>query len=359
MSKLHPAMSMPEHADDGSPSVDAHGAAWEWQIWHTYSTYCLFPIKSVADAGRAFVDSGLAVVALSSSGDAWWSTGGRTVAARLEETEHQVGMSAKGVMSGYAATVSMTTKDVMSAYAQTCLRTGIRMEMSRRRIMRGDSGNPPSYVRAFLEPMTLTLAAGYRVLLYPQVLLDSSGIILTEFRSICPEGGGEIEEIIDERVNLFAQPCTGFGVQRAALRWFLRGIVGPVHGWRRRHWDRVADTWVQQLETGRRESLEDDFGTSLIQLPESEAQSLRRPLDVPIGLRFLAHTAEIATHAAVLAREEVLGRTNARRHAREFPLGAAWSGRPAVYLMWTPDQPVSASVRVRARKADLAKISVR
>lgn len=327
---------------------------YEWQIWHTHSTYFVDPIGDLVVAAESLVEHGLAKYCFVSNGLSIWVEQGELVRTRLDlsmDSRHQQFNIAPNriPVDGYIAECQMNG--------------GYNRLVEIKQFGQTEALSAP-YLRAYLGACTLVSHTEQHIFdVYPVVKLYESGCVLVELLIL---GGDEthLETFINSYVRMSQVPFDEVWVYPELLDLLLRAsFLSPpikIPLARRREVQeflrlmrRRADEASQSVKLG-------PFQFQLIPLWNTQGE----PRLVP---RYSVSTsgsivAADLTHHILFAMSLAMS-----DYAAEIPLwsrwakkplrlGRRWSSRPHIHILSHDNQVDSADENSRLNRVEFEKI---
>ena len=321
---------------------------YEWEIWHTYSTYMEAANVDLLDCAARLVDAGLAEFAMLNSGECFWST--------------PVGLG-KGVSSvevdlinggySYRLILDKATTHEPKSFAMEAFGQAIQFLVGEQLVLGPEPSLSPPYLRAFLGKVSLisdpdSKEAGHVLYLYPVLLMYATGVLILELRMIGPDHPTDLADFITGGVNLFRYKFDRVevspGLSREATRTYYRSG---------RHWAIWLRPFLLHLQKGRNlavsqqtsEQTDGSFSFRMAPLSSTEPQSLQ-------GIALT-----IFHVAAFLSKRPRDGWSYFLSGQNPVPaLGAYWSGRPHVHLVRFDGQAETAVENEKRNYRDFASI---
>ncbi|MHB8652348.1 MAG: hypothetical protein ACYDA9_00560 [Terriglobia bacterium] len=297
---------------------------YEWEIWHTYSSYLQVQHVDLGFAAWQLVESRVALFAALWDGRTYWSSGmdvgsGKAVMDRDPYADHATFTHVPDPgctvpLAGFA----------LEAWGQAC-----KFRFSEQRVFGEDRPLPPPYVRVFLGQCDLISKGSPPscVRLYPVLLIYDSGVVLLELRTISPERPTPLDQFVSNSENMFQQPFARIevppGLAKLATRAYyhsqqLRFDRRALLLWLERRHDLAVDQLTRRQKAG-------DFTFDLAPLSGADG-------DHPCEYLHTFALTLFQTVAFVLGRSR-RGLAFVMLGPKRTPeLGDFWSGRPHMYL---------------------------
>ena len=322
----------------------------EWEIWHTYSTYCAEPIVDLASAAACLVQSGLAVCAVQSDGTTHWMHDGHYVQASSTIEMSDAGRKA-GLRLECPEEANPTGLACEAWYQANYFRWG---EM---RVFGQCGPLPPPHVQAMIGPCDLhrkdtpSLAR-----CYVGVKLYSPGVLLLEFRVLSPPDDVPLDRFIDSYLKMHEEEFDEIFVPPSVIKLLGRALVladeprvtasdlRDPRGFE--EFDTEVDRTTERVNGG-------DFEYSLAPIVMPEEVPFRKTLPELAEMLFAATAASLAhvRGGRGLVRPE-------KRPLRVPSFGARWEGRTHVHLIRFHDQKKTARENVAAHARALGSIAI-
>jgi hypothetical protein len=324
---------------------------YEWEIWHTYSTYMESSSVDLLNSAERLVDAGLAEFAILHSGESFWPT--------------PVGLG-KGVSSvevdlvdgaySYQLRLDKATTCKPEDFPLEAFGQAIQFLAGEQLVLGPEPSLSPPYLRAFLGKVSLisnpdSKDTRHVLNLYPILLMYATGVLVLELRMIGPDHPTELPEFITSGVNLFRYHFDGVevspGLSREATRAYYRsGRRWAI--WLRPfllHFQREHNLAVSQ-QTSEHE--DGPFSFRMAPLGSTEPQRLQ---DIALTIFHVA---------AFLSERPRDGWRYFLSGQNPVPaLGDFWSGRPHVHLVRFDGQAETAAENEKRNYMDFASILCR
>lgn len=324
---------------------------YEWEIWHTYTSYIEVNQIDLEYAARRAVESGIAYLSLHRDGMTVWK-GEEGIGCG--ESEIRLAPDSHRAVFGIESTEKNSSQPngfAAEAWGQACY-----FRFNESRLFGTAMPLPHPYVRLFLGQYKLLrddLKEG--ISLYPIIVLYETGVVIIEFRTISPKQELTFEDFISGAVNLFQEPFDRIevspGLSKLATRaWYHSDNSYKLH-------QRAALLFLERshdLAVAEKTSTEKagDFTFDLSPLSKSEEQHSFEQLSS------LALTI-FHTLAFVLGKPRT-GLAYLFRGQRPIPeIGGFWSGRPHIHLIRFEHQQETAQENEDKHGAAFGSIMVR
>jgi len=165
----------------------------EWEIWDTYATYFLEPIKALDNAAINLVESGLFEGAFVSEGRFYWRHNSTVVSASIN-------MSLGSSRSSMEFRIKPAAPE--ENYPREAMFQSIYLRFAEIKQFRQGGQFPARYIRGHLGECVLT-ADKYHYLVYPIVKIFETGVMLVELRIGSPDAKMTVRDFVAEFVNLY------------------------------------------------------------------------------------------------------------------------------------------------------------
>ncbi|HAJ27260.1 MAG TPA: hypothetical protein DCG53_08465 [Syntrophus sp. (in: bacteria)] len=325
---------------------------YEWEIWHTYTSYIETDEVDLVYLADHSVESGMAYLALHRDGMTVW---------RVKEgvgKGHTIINSAPGGNHGKFTFTLEPGDDVpeLSDFAEEAWWQACHFRLSELRLFGTAMTLPHPYVRLFLGQCNLTRDDECKYIrLYPTIVIFESGVVILEFRTISPDHDVNLSDFITGAVNLFQEPFDSIHVppalsKLASRAWYHSGRKWKFH-------QRAALLRLERghdLAVAQRTSTEDggDFSFDLAPLSSSDDPEHSEQLS-SLALTIF-HTV-----AYIMGRPRKGWRFLFYGQQRIPEIGGFWSGRPHIHLIRFQDQRETAEDNEDAHAVAFRSIMLR
>jgi hypothetical protein len=322
---------------------------YEWEIWHTYTSYVEVGEVDLVYLAEHLVESGMAHLALHRDGLTVWKVKegvgkGHTTFSLAPDGHHaEFKVEPQGdapKMADFAA----------EAWWQACY-----FRFGELRLFGTEMPLPHPYIRLFPGQCNLARDDQNEVVrLYPSIVIFESGIVIIEFRTISPDREISLSDFITGAVNLFQEPFDSIHVppalsSLASRAWYHSGRKWKFH-------QRAALLLLERdhdLAIAQRTLTEDEgeFVFDLAPLSSSDDPGFEQ-------LSSLALTI-FHTLAYMMGRPRKGLGFLLRGQQRIPEIGGFWSGRPHIHLIRFQDQREIATDNEEAHAASFGSIMLR
>lgn len=303
----------------------------EWELWHTYATYLIDPIKNLDDAAKNLVQCGLLECAYVSNGKFYW----------LKNSILAAGKADVILDTNRASALYHITPSPPDSYAGEALFQSMYLRFAELKQYRQFDDFPPSYVRGHLGLCQLT-SAGNIYHLYPIIKIFDSGVLLVEFRIFSPEAILNVKEFVEEFLNLYKRNFDDVldpPILRVAGQHAYALVEKPVDPMMARIGsyllDRDLRRYIQKNKSIQRYG---DFDFELVHLwgeykDKREAAKMNETDAVPSGFS-LSHLANVIFDAISVSIHGLRkGKSLLVKPNYPLVLGNSWTGRSHVHLL--------------------------
>ena len=318
----------------------------EWQLWHTYSTFFTVEVQDLEAAGRALVESGIAVCALHRDGKTFWESNNLICEGRTS-----IRMSS----NSDKASISLAPNDAkmsLNAFAKASWLQACSLRFNEIRQFGDDENLPPeAYTRAFLGRCDLDLGEEGLFYIYPNLKLYASGVVLIEFQMLSPETGCKTEDFIKDYLDLPRKAIKQISVPPAIAR-----LAPTAYLYSKRISSLRARVALLILEKSHLKAVnqktssceEGEFNFELAPLTNEEEADYDT-------LSNLALTIVGVVGFALVKHRKPLDFL--LRGPDKFPqMGPFWVGRPHIYLLQYENQRETAEENERCYRNDFRQI---
>jgi hypothetical protein len=303
---------------------------YEWEIWHTYTSYLKIDQVDLVYTANCLVESGVAYLALHRDGYTVWR--GKEGVGKGESV---ISLSPDGHRDSFRLKYYQEDAPELGEFAAEAWWQACRFRFNELRIFGTSVPMPHPYIRLFLGQFNLVRDEKNQwIRLYPVIMIFESGIVIIEFRTISPGHEISLNDFINSAVNLFREPFDRVdvppGLSKLATRaWYHSGHMWKFH-------QRAALLFLERghdLAVAQKTATEDDGNFKFDLSPLSRS-------DDPESFEQLSSLALSIFHTLAY----VLGRPRKGwgflfRGQRSIPeIGGFWSGRPHIHLIKFEDQ---------------------
>jgi hypothetical protein len=322
----------------------------EWEIWHTYSSFFVKPIKDLNVLAQKLVEDGIAECSSLINGECFWMENDSAVSGKLSIFVHPDNAKSTFELQPIPANPFITE----------CLKQAAYFRFAEIRLYKADGLLPPPYVRAYLGECRLA-SEDISIAVYPIITIYQSGIILIELRLISPDRSISSEELLDKYINTFKWPFNKMALPpRVAFALMQSDIFYRKNNWSIRHRLMLALVFWRYRKRIKEESYTDssgDFSHQFYDLQKPEA-----PKDPMFDI---GHTTSDLSQLLMMGIGWSL---NVRRLGLGFllfgqpplpELGSYWVTRPHCYIIRHTDQKETASENEKVHGDDFGWIMSR
>jgi len=308
---------------------------YEWEIWHTYTSYIEVNEVDLVYLAQHFVESGMAYLALHRDGMTVWR-----VKEGIGKGHTIINMAPDGHNEKFKFTL-LPEVDVpeLSDFAEEAWWQACHFRLSELLLFGTATPLPHSYIRLFLGQCNLLRDDQcHYIQLYPTIVIFESGVVIVEFRTISPDHEVCLSDFITGAVNLFRESFDSVHVPPALSKlatraWYHSGCEWKFH-------QRAALLLLERghdLAVAQRTSTQDegDFNFDLAPLSSSDDPEHSEQLS-SLALTIF-HTV-----AYVMGRPRKGWRFLFFGQPRIPEIGGFWSGRPHIHLIKFQDQKETA-----------------
>jgi len=324
---------------------------YEWEIWHTFSSYFDTEKIDLSEAANCLIDSGLVYLSFQSDGLTIWR-GKKGIGKGLTTIQlNPDKMGASFSLELVNDNMKLPEDFSLEAWWQACY-----FRFAEMRLFGANNSIPHSYIRLYLGQIDLfidnTLS---KVKLYPVVILYESGIVIVEFRTISSNKEISINDFITENVNLYRDKIDHIQVPPMLSKLAARAWNYTYKKWKinqrvlfpfleKRH-DMAIDQQTTTENTG-------DFSFDFAPLSKDDNSENYDQLES------LAFTI-FHTFAFVFSKPRTGWKFSILGQKKLIQLGNFWVGRPHIHLVKFENQRQTATENEETHKSDYEKIMLR
>lgn len=324
---------------------------YEWEIWHTYSTYIESSSVSLDKCAESLVAAGVAEFVILEDGESFWQTPegvGRGVS--------RVDLNLVDNSFAFSLELDKKTTCKPQGFALEAFWQAVQFHVGAERVFGPEPSFSPPCLRAFLGKISLSSEPEsgdqpHRLDFYPVLLIYETGVMTLELRMIGPNHPTELEEFITGGVNFFRYSFERVevspGLSREATRAYYQSAARlPI--WIRPIISRSQATHSLAISQQSNEHADTDFTFNMAPLSSTGPQTLR---DIAITIF------QVAAFLSVRPRDGwrfvLIGQRAAPR------LGQYWSGRPHVHLVRFDGQSETAQENEQNNSLEFVSILAR
>ncbi|MFC1551010.1 hypothetical protein ACFL6P_00455 [Candidatus Latescibacterota bacterium] len=183
---------------NNSKKINDKMKIYEWEIWHTYSTYFLsgeIDLKKVADN---MANAGFGECLFLRDGTTYWHT----------DNGYQKGFTTLKLMEANKASIieanTINNEEINATeYSLETWNIAAQFRFCELRIFAEDDSLPPPYLRIFLGLSKFISKKIGDFTIYPIITLYETGVLLVEFRVIGPDKEVVLDTFINDYENLY------------------------------------------------------------------------------------------------------------------------------------------------------------
>ena len=306
---------------------------YEWNIWHTFSTFLPSTAIDLDVSAVRIIKSGLANAVMLSTGRVYWT---------CEDEIHDGEVSIRFDPDGMKADISWPSETHEKPYVFEGLFQSAVLRYAELKLFGQNSPLPSPYLR-ILMPECRLHSADFAVKVYPIVKLHETGIILVELRMISPDKAVDLEDFINHYVNASLLPYDSADVPVSLAR------IAPIAYHNRgkpplRDRIRFAKKESGHKRAIKEHSYEDHEGEFQFAFAPLGKEGKQPESFVELALTIVNSTAYVISKPRSAAGFIVFGQRQI------LDVAGGWIGRPHVHIIRHSGQRISASANERTNR---------
>lgn len=320
----------------------------DWNLYHSFSTYFTMAVDLEA-AAEALVDTGVATLAFRPDGKIWFKKGDQVLTTNIEIDKKP-----------YFAQASLTLDPDLDDFQVEFAYEAARMEVSERHLLSNRESYVPSHIRLLLGECRAKYDWG-ETILYPQLKLFESGVLITSLRVISPSITYDINQFVNDHLNAYRVAALELEMPPGLLRTYARGVLFQ-----------SGQSLLERIQSvGLATGVEDWIESKTVAGGDGDFQFERVPLDgFPISgepghpeeFRNIKSIVTAIQGAVQTALTDTKGGFRFLLFGTRTPkteFGRSWTGHPNVHILSFKGQPETKTKLVRKFATSLAQIMYR